>query len=710
MKKYFKIIFMVAFVGSTGMLSAKTKNEVAATKAQAALATSTYKKVAASFLPAKFSVAQKKRIKARSGDSKKSLSERELHSMVYGLFARHAKWGKQFDTSVISDNTMEELEVYSGPEAHRHLNLVSPIDRTKTITGQANFVRMLSQPQVDGDVLRERQAFIKSLVEKEELFSLLDEQSTELQKLERSIYDFYDDKFGVYSGEGAGGFFAQGSSLNKSERALGIWNRLDEILPVTGFLSFEAMAFAYLCYKSGFLGGAKEFGVAHKMLCWDSPKMVPGAVKFCGGWIKDQWTGENGGSKASLMVGGGGALLGVTAVAAGVGFYVSKLRKKAYRNKQLRDQLVDLSKVLEMAQETSETLHKEMGDSTYFKKLLKPIDDLLVEKKHMFADVEEVIKLLFDDEFDPEDETTFRANYGKIFKTLYLVKRLRTYLIPILEVLGEIEVYVSIASLVKEYKEKPLVYSFVDFVTDADRPELRFDGFWYPTLLHHQDIADLIPNTVLMGSGSDESRNIILTGPNAAGKSTFLKGVATAILMSQAFGIAPASSARMTPFSTIQTYINIADNSAEGDSLFKAELKRSSSLVEKVNKLAKNQFAFTVLDELYSGTSAEEAIVGSGHVTERLCGNGNTNSMAVFATHFRMLTRLEPISSGLFKNYKVGIERAEDGTIIFPYTITRGISDQHITLELVKQQGVFGEKDSRFAMELEKCLRHEGVN
>jgi DNA mismatch repair protein MutS len=109
-----------------------------------------------------------------------------------------------------------------------------------------------------------------------------------------------------------------------------------------------------------------------------------------------------------------------------------------------------------------------------------------------------------------------------------------------------------------------------------------------------------------MDAAAGGTRNIILIGPNAGGKSTVLTGVTVSLLLSQTFGIAPAQAAVMTPFDKINTSIDITDNIAAGKSLFLAEVNRAQKHIDLLSKLRQDEFSFTTFDEPFGGTNPIE--------------------------------------------------------------------------------------------------------
>ena len=130
--------------------------------------------------------------------------------------------------------------------------------------------------------------------------------------------------------------------------------------------------------------------------------------------------------------------------------------------------------------------------------------------------------------------------------------------------------------------------------------------------------------------------------------------------------------------------MNIADSTGTA-SLFQAEMRRTSKLLALIKDLRPTEFAFVIMDEIFTGTNYKEGQAGAYGVTKKLSGYDNT--IALFATHYKVLTELEQVTKGVVKNYKVSVIRNPDGSFIFPYRLEAGITDQAIALELLQQEG-----------------------
>ena len=125
--------------------------------------------------------------------------------------------------------------------------------------------------------------------------------------------------------------------------------------------------------------------------------------------------------------------------------------------------------------------------------------------------------------------------------------------------------------------------------------------------LYHPSLINPIKNSIKI------KNNITITGPNAAGKSTFIKAVTTNIILSQALGISSSKKAIITPFEYIKTHLNIPDT-LNKESLFEAEMNKCKSIIDNIS----DKKSFIVLDELFSYTNYKEGLSGSCAILNRL--------------------------------------------------------------------------------------------
>jgi DNA mismatch repair ATPase MutS len=189
-----------------------------------------------------------------------------------------------------------------------------------------------------------------------------------------------------------------------------------------------------------------------------------------------------------------------------------------------------------------------------------------------------------------------------------------------------------------------------------------FKNSTYPILAKQENNS--VKNTIHF------DKNIIITGPNASGKTTVLKSSLINVILTQQMGAGFYESATFTPYSFIHCYLNIPDTSGR-DSLFQSEARRCKDILDVVHK-NKSERHFCVFDELYSGTNPDEAVRSGFAFLSYLVKNSSVN--CILTTHFTQLCKdLE--DNERFQNYHM-LTQKKDGSEDFNYTylLEKGIS------------------------------------
>jgi hypothetical protein len=200
----------------------------------------------------------------------------------------------------------------------------------------------------------------------------------------------------------------------------------------------------------------------------------------------------------------------------------------------------------------------------------------------------------------------------------------------------------------------------INFVSYTDKlKETKFEKSYYASLKNLKPIK----NTIKL------KKNMIITGPNASGKTTILKSTIINIILSQQFGCGFFDSGKLKPFKYIHCYLNIPDTSGR-DSLFQAEARRCKEILDVIDN-NKDETHFCAFDEIYSGTNPDEAqlsaIAFMKYITK------NTNVFCILTTHFiKICKKLE--KTKMIKNYKMKSDNCNN-SLIYKYILEEGISN-----------------------------------
>lgn len=252
----------------------------------------------------------------------------------------------------------------------------------------------------------------------------------------------------------------------------------------------------------------------------------------------------------------------------------------------------------------------------------------------------------------------------------------------VLQYVGIVDSFISVSKLVNSGFTFPNFDFNKDYgpyviMKDTFRPDIS-------NVSQRQILNDFHLGNYLVDSSSNIN-TMILTGPNTSGKSTYIRNVMLAILMAQTLGVTCCKELTFTPFNYLFTYIDIPNIARTKESLFEAEIMRCIDYCNIVENLNKDEYIFTVIDELFTGTNPKEGVAASYGVCEYLAKF--TNNLMIVTTHFTELTQLEAKYPDRFKNMKFPVVKTENGSYYRPYKIQTGVSDQNIAIELLALKG-----------------------
>ena len=191
--------------------------------------------------------------------------------------------------------------------------------------------------------------------------------------------------------------------------------------------------------------------------------------------------------------------------------------------------------------------------------------------------------------------------------------------------------------------------------------------------------AVFVPNDTHMDDGDDLCA--IITGPNMAGKSTYMRQVALIVLMAQMGSFVPAQSAHIGVVDRVFTRIGASDDLAAGQSTFMVEMSEVAQLLKNASRRS-----LLILDEIGRGTSTYDGMAIARAVLEHCADRRRLGAKTLFATHYHELTVLEGQIAGV-KNYNIAAKKKK-GEVIFLRKIVRGGADQSYGIEVAKLAGV----------------------
>jgi len=209
--------------------------------------------------------------------------------------------------------------------------------------------------------------------------------------------------------------------------------------------------------------------------------------------------------------------------------------------------------------------------------------------------------------------------------------------------------------------------------------EIRIENGRHPVVEQMIPENTFIPNDTFLSQGRD--RIAIITGPNMAGKSTYMRQVAVIVLMAQIGSFVPADMAHISIADRIFTRVGASDDLARGQSTFMVEMSEVSNILRHAT-----EHSLLILDEIGRGTSTFDGLSIAWAVVEYISDKKIVGAKTLFATHYHELTQLEGQLSGV-KNYCVAIKESGDD-VIFLHKINPGSGDQSYGIEVAKLAGL----------------------
>jgi DNA mismatch repair protein MutS len=221
-------------------------------------------------------------------------------------------------------------------------------------------------------------------------------------------------------------------------------------------------------------------------------------------------------------------------------------------------------------------------------------------------------------------------------------------------------------------------YHYVRPNVDEGDELIIYDGR-HP-VLERMDLPErFVPNDTLLNTRDHQI--LMITGPNMAGKSTYLRQVALIILMAQMGSFVPAKEARMGVVDQIFTRIGASDNIMRGQSTFMVEMMETARILNHAT-----QRSFVVLDEIGRGTSTFDGLSIAWAVAEYLHDHPSFRPKTLFATHYHELTELV-LTKERIKNFNVAV-REWNGEIIFLRKIVEGEANRSYGIQVARLAGL----------------------
>ncbi|MFA6527047.1 MAG: hypothetical protein WCT20_01345 [Candidatus Babeliales bacterium] len=608
-------------------------------------------------------------------------------------------------TDVLDHVTWLDLELLCGQKSNPHLYLAAQLDRTVTEAGKVALYRKVVSPTSDVQQLRNQQAITIHLLSNEKLFNELDTTLKALVESENLMLSFwYGDYLSRWEVE-----------QDKVKIPFQLSSKVTALKDLEHFMNTSPAAWEARNAEG------RVFGLIPKamLLYWlvaaptfyllghDISNDLPDSIK---GWVPNAKV---------LTQFKGFAIFSTIGIMAFLTSQMFAQREngqdewKRWRefseggftmygqSREIYWQLYDIlhmfhpegdrdeyyyAKVVHVARYTNnlKAMAQLVTSDQEFLQLMpsvKAFNESVAKLGKTSQDLQLLLELLEKKTFDGKYSKLMY--WGRVKVAFTLIADLKTQFVDMMVMLGEIDAQLSIAKLYKEFKDKGVTFCFPYYIDplSVEKPAVLARDFWNPLI----DADKVVPSSLEVGQLWVKPQNVIITGPNAGGKSTITKAFITAIIVAQSLGIAPAKTLTLTPFNKITTYLNITDDIASGKSHFRAGVLRAREVQKMFNDLKPHEFGLTAIDEVFNGTTHAEG-QAAAYSLIKLLGK-NPLGMCITNTHFKIIPSLEQ-STGNFLNYKVSVIDRPGEKIQYPFKLERGVSDQNVAFKILREEGL----------------------
>ena len=389
---------------------------------------------------------------------------------LYKIFSTKAEASEIKTNKIIGLDLLNDLEFYCGNKNDLEHHLFAILDNTQTCMGKIQLQKMLLNSTIDIIKLKQRQKIIKRLIEDKSLFNSLTENFNKIKETESDFIWFWKELDEELEKNLNIPYFGKLSNvLNKSDFALEISDWLITILkPIT---------------YAGFIVGIQNLGLyfAYKFAPLSTRLTIHGIANsiylFFGKATIDQMQINN--SICNII------------------------QRKMINVATVANNMLEIAQIIE-------------SDNILAKKIpsVRKILNLPAKNKKIETFLEKLKSNTF------KEYPSFFSYRGKALVAFKTMQEIKNDFIKSMKIIGKIDAYLSIAKLYKKYSNnKNIKFCFPKYVKKKT-PYLNISEFWHPIL----DANKVVTNSIELGQSSKAS-NIVLTGPNAAGKSTILKSI-----------------------------------------------------------------------------------------------------------------------------------------------------------------------------------------
>jgi len=524
-------------------------------------------------------------------------------------------------------------------DGSRDGSLLGAIQRTKSPMGARLFAEWLNNPLTDLKVIKSRQEAVAELLNESEL-------RHECRKFLQGIYDLERLITRVVTGR-------------TSPRDLVFIGKTLSSLPKVK---------AKLTGRSSALVGEIESRID---LCPDVRMRIENAIKDDaplnpgdGGYIKDGYDDQ---------------LDQYRELAKGGKQWIANYQRKILDETEISSLKVGFNKVFGYYLEVTNTHRDKVPDYFIRKQTLKNAE------RYITPELKE-----YEEKVLAADEKVSELEYQLFVEIRDFVQKAASQMQLTAIALAELDVLLSLAEIAAERN-----YCCPEVIID---PELKIIDGRHPVLDIIEPEGTFIPNDSV--AGADEGMVLLITGPNMAGKSTYIRQTALICLMAQMGSFVPAKSAVVGIADRIFARVGASDELSRGQSTFMVEMTETARILNTATTRS-----LVILDEIGRGTSTYDGLSLAWSIVEHL--HDRVGCRTFFATHYHELTQLQDDMSGV-RNLNVSVKEWDDN-VVFLHKIVPGAADKSYGIHVARLAGVPIEVNER-AKQILSHLENEQID
>ncbi len=611
----------------------------------------------------------------------------EKRRLVFDIFSMYEELYNIQNSTTLDTTSWQDLEILCGPKEHLASYLAKKIDRTYTEMGRVGFYKKIVTPVSSKDELLKIQIIVRELTENETLFESISKELQELAETEGCLLSFWKED--IFENLLKQNTFKipyckkLSTAANKNTALVEIAATGELIgkigngmMLITGTLMLPILGVSRIT----------NHPIANKIKNFDEEHGFSKALGF--GSLTAFILAQIANNYKNAYTESASNIIGAPMSGMNVLYLPDSLRGFISMKHAIQVKLMYLSRYINSLKKLSMLAEENPVLNLHFPEL-KNLNAKIEQLKENDEDIKHFLEILETKTF--KGEPNFFSWYGRMYVAYQLFSSKKELFLPLIMTGAQLDIYLSSSRLIKEFKDNNVTFCFPEYL-NSPFPSIEIDNFWNPAIDHNR----AIPNSLTMGD-YNLPHNVMVTGPNAGGKSTTMKGVVMNIILAQSLGIAPSERMRFTPFSTIMTYMNIPDDIVSGKSHFRAEASRAYNLLKASQSSKKDHFTFIILDEVFNGTTFHEAQAATFALLDSIIENTYTTCIAV--THLPHIPTAAE-KSGKFGIYKVTSSITTEGLIHYSHKLQTGISKEpSIAFKILKQEGFddkFLDKASNF--------------